>query len=312
MKITYSAPGKIILSGEHAAVYAKPIVISALNLRLTVTIEPSNTHHTDKNMDFVASTVKEYLKKQNISFKDRPFKFSIKSEIPQGKNLGSSAAYSVACVAALLHFYTGKQWDKETINKLAYEIEKMFHGKPSGGDNSASCFGGLIFFRKEFEFLKTLSSLTIKIPQTFSDHLLIIDSGKPVESTKDMVMDVVGGRFNKNPRKMELLFNSIEKVTKRIVMSITTEDIEMFKASIEENEKYLERVGAVSAKTRALLKSLAPYGAGKVTGGGGKKEGSGNILFFAHDKDKLFSHLRKNNIPFLPFHQDFEGVRWIK
>lgn len=309
MKIVYSAPAKIILSGEHASVYGKPIVITALNLRLIVTVWESPKQREDNTMLFVAQTVKEYLAKQKMKINDRDFDFSVESEIPQGRNLGSSAAYSVASVAALLHFYTGRQWDKETINKLAYEIEKMFHGKPSGGDNSASCFGGLIFFRKEFEFLKTLSSLAMKFPQKFTDHLVIIDSGKPVESTKEMVMDVVGGRFNKDPKKIEALFNSIEKTTKRMVMSIAAEDVSMFKTAIEENQTYLEQIGAVSTKTKEFLDSLKTFGIGKVTGGGGKKEGSGNILFFADNADALKAHLKKNNIPYLPFHQDFIGVK---
>ena len=51
--------------------------------------------------------------------------------------MGSSAAFCVASVAALLHFYTGKQYEKQVINSLAYQCEKYFHGMPSGVDVSA-------------------------------------------------------------------------------------------------------------------------------------------------------------------------------
>ncbi len=309
-KISYSAPGKIILSGEHAVVYGKPGLISALDLRLKFTVWESNKIIKDKTIQTIVEKVKDYLKKKKISFIDRLIDYSIDSAIPQGKNLGSSTALAVASSAALLEFYTGRQFQKHEINAVAYEIEKYFHGKPSGGDNSASCFGGLVYFRKEFEFLKNISALNIRIPKKINEALFIIDTGKPKETTKEMI-DRVGNLLNKNSKKVENIFNNIEKVTKRMVLSLVQENVQMFKQSIIDNQGLLENLNIVSKKTKVLLNSLSLYGRGKITGAGGYQAGSGNLLFFADKPKELESSLKKNKISFLKFKQDFDGVKRI-
>jgi mevalonate kinase len=309
MKSSYSAPAKIILSGEHASVYGKPMLLCAINLRLSFTVFDGGNTVVDDSILFIPQLVKEFLTKKKFQFEDKPFQFSIDSTIPIGHNLGSSAALSVAGAAAFLHFYTSRAWDKDTINSLAYKIEQKFHGKPSGGDNSTSCFGGLVYYRKEFEFLKTISSLSMKFPNEFAKRLFIIDSGKPVESTREMVTNIVGGLYNKKPQKMEIIFNSIEKITKRMVLSIATENINQFRESIIENQKCLEEIGSVSKQTKELLVALQPYGAGKIMGGGGHKKGSGNVLFLAEDIAGLKKHLTSQSIPYFQFTQDFDGVK---
>ncbi len=306
--ISYSAPGKIILSGEHAVVYGRPDLISAIDLRLKFTVWEDKKNTKDQIIKMISQKVKDYLKSKGIVFSDKSFNYEIESELPKGKNLGSSAALSVASSAALLEFYTGKKFSKEEINRVAYEIEKYFHGKPSGGDNSTSCFGGLIYFRKEFEFLKNISALNIRIPQKIDDGLYIINSGKVQETTKEMI-DKVGKLLNKYPKKIEDIFGQIEKTTKKMVVAIRSENTAFFRQCIEDNEKLLEALAVVSSKAKVLLKDLAKFGVGKVTGSGGEEKGSGNILFFADKPRELESYLKQKKINFIKFKQDWEGVR---
>lgn len=308
MKVSYSAPAKIILTGEHSVVYGKPALISALNMRFTVTISDANKIKRDKNIDIIASNVRSSLKNSNVPFDDKPYSFHVKSQIPSRKNLGSSAALSVAASAAFLHFFTGREFSKEVVNQVAYQSEKHFHGNPSGGDNSASCFGGFIYYRKEFEFLKNVSSLNAKIPQAIMDRLFIIDSGKSAETTAEMVAKV-GKFYNDEPKNAEEIINSVEKVTKRMVIAIVKEDPNMFAKAVEDNEMLLEELGVVSKRTISLIKSLQSVGVGKVTGGGGFKGGSGNLLFIVRDPAAAQDLFTKRNIKVLKFNQDFEGVR---
>ena len=308
MKISYSAPAKTILSGEHAVVYGKPALISALNLRLKFTVREEEVKVKDKTIAMIDELVKKHLGEKKIAYTDKKFAYKIDSEIPIGQNLGSSAALSVAASAALLEFYTGKQFSKDEINSVAYEIEKYFHGKPSGGDNSASCFGGLIYFRKEFEFLKNISALNIKIPQKINDALYIIDSGKSQEKTSELVKKV-GELYNHNPKNIEEILNDIEKVTKHMVLSINQESVDSFKECIGKNELLLEQLSVVSDKTKKLIVTLSKYGVGKVTGAGGISQGSGNLLFFADQPKELEEFLKIEKISYLKFIQDFEGVR---
>ncbi len=308
-RVSYSAPGKIILSGEHSVVYGKPAFVTAVDLRLTVTVEDGDKGTKHQSVDHIEEVVLSYLRK-HITVSKKTFSCEYTSDIPIGRGMGSSAAFCVATVAALLHFYTGKQYDKQVINSLAYQSEKYFHGMPSGVDVSASCFGGLIFYRKEFEFLKHISSLNFKIPKKIQDNLYLIDSGKPSESTAEMVK-LVGKRYNESPKDMEQTLVQIEKVTKRMVISIVKEDSTMFKEALQENEKLVEDLGIVSAQTRKLIESLSPIGIGKVTGAGGIAEGSGMILFYSEDRDTFKKVLHEKTIPYVPFHQDFDGVKLL-
>lgn len=308
-KIIYSAPGKVILSGEHAVVYGKPALVSAIDKRLTLTLhESATTKYTDTVMPIVEETVREFLKQKKEMIRDCGYTYSISSTIPMGRGLGSSAAYSATIAAGLLELFTGREWSIPEINVCAYKIEKYFHKNSSGVDTSTSVMGGLLYYRKEFEFLKTISSLSIKIPKQFTDRLLLIDTGKPVETTGDMVQQV-GASYNANPKKMEGLLNEIEKITKRFVVSLMKEDMVLFKESIYENELALEKLGVVSPSTKKLLERMSKYGAGKVTGGGGKTKSSGFVLFLASAKKEMEEILEKEKIPYTSLVPSYIGLK---
>ncbi len=308
--ISYQAPGKVILSGEHAVVYGKPALVSAIDKKLTFRLF-QDKKIKDESLDFIAQTVKKFLAKKQVKFFDRPYSFEVQSEIPIGRGLGSSAALSVAAVAAFLEFYSGKKFEREMINNLAYEVEKKFHQNPSGVDNTVSCFGGLIFYRKEFEFLKNISLLNFKIPKKIEENLFLIDGGQTKESTREMV-ERVKEKYNKKQTLIEELLARIEKTTKKMTVSLVKEDANLFSQMIMENEIYLEILGIVSKKTKKLLEKLQSFGVGKITGAGGIKEGSGFILFFSFNKKGLIDFLEKNKIDFFAFKQNFEGVKFLE
>lgn len=312
MKISYKAPAKIILSGEHSVVYTKPALVTAVDLFLMAEIEEGDSRISDPRVQeavaFCDNVVREYLQKETITYDIRTYNITYSSEIPEGRGMGSSAAFCVATVASILHFYTGKEWEKETINTLAYRSEKHFHGMPSGVDVSASCFGGLIFYRKEFEFLKYISALNFKIPKNIQEKLILIDTGRPMESTSEMVQHV-GKRYNAHTSEMEQTLVAIEKTTKKMVVSIVKEDVSLFTQCVEDNQKQLVDFGIVSEKTEKLLHLLQPAGVGKVTGAGGLKDGSGLVLFAVRDVDIFKKIQRENSLKVYPFNQNFSGVQ---
>jgi len=312
--IAYSAPGKVILSGEHSVVYTKPAFVTAINLVLTFRVRKKTKSEEvikSKEIIYCETVIKKYLQKNNISWNDTPYYFEIDSQILEGRGMGSSAAFCVAVVAGLLHYFTGQAFEKQIINSLAYQCEKYFHGMPSGVDVSASCFGGLIFYRKEFEFLKNISALNFKIPKKIQDRLILIDTGKPIESTEDM-LKIVGKRYNAYSKKMESTFAQIERMTKRMVVSTVKEDVKMFSDAIAKNQRLLVDLGIVSKKTSQLLEKLKPYGVGKVTGAGGAKMGSGMVLFCMKDNTNIKQLLLSEGFSLIPFQQDQNGLQHIE
>jgi mevalonate kinase len=316
MKISYRAPGKIILSGEHAVVYTKPALVTAINLHLTCVVEEIKREKEFKKelkgaIENIEKIIIDYFIKKDIQYKRKPYSLRYESEIKKGSGMGSSAAFCVATVASLGHFFKSSPLSKEEINVLSYKAEKFFHGNPSGVDVSASCFGGLIYYRREFEFLKHISALNMKIPKNIEDRLVIIDTGKPTETTMEMVANV-GKQFNKTPKRVENILNNIEKVTKRMVVAIAKEDVNLFADCIIKNQQALKKLNLVSLKTSNILKSLRGAGVGKVTGAGGAINNSGLLIFFIKDEEKFKKICLKESIKTIPFKQQFEGVVEVK
>jgi mevalonate kinase len=310
--ITFSAPAKVILSGEHSVVYGRPALVCTINRRLNFSVSKEkllDKKKADKNEEKIVKLIEKnvvsYLKKNKIPHLEKKYFFKIDSNIPLGCGLGSSAALSVAATAGFLKLFTGKNFSKETINQLAYQIETYFHQNPSGVDNTASCFGGLIYYRKEFEFLKNISFLNFKIPKEFS--LFLIDSGKPEEDTKTMVK-MVTEKYKKNLSLMESILFDMEKTTKKMVLAIKEGNKNLFQEAILDNEIFLEMLGVVSSKTKKLLQRLSAFGVGKITGAGGKKRDSGFILFFAEKEKNLIDFLQKEKISFFKLEIDSQGL----
>jgi mevalonate kinase len=282
--------------------------VCAVDKRIKIDlIEAPQTNYSHDFFPKIEEKVKHFLEREKETYSDKSYTYSISSDIPIGRGMGSSAALSAASSAALLELYTGKEWSLPLINQCAYEVEKIFHHNPSGVDVSASVFGGLIWFRKEFEFLKSISSLTMNIPRTIIDSLFLIDTGKPQETTADMVR-LVGSRYNQNPSRIEKILSEIERATKRVVISIAKEDSGLFAEAVKINEELLESLGVVSKKAKDLLSTLRHCGVGKVTGAGGKKDSSGFILFYAQDKDIFIQEAKKHTLTVMRFIPVYKGI----
>jgi mevalonate kinase len=262
-----SAPGKVILSGEHAVVYGYPAIAAAVDRRLTA----------------------------NRSGK-------IKSDIPIGAGMGSSAAFAVTLSA----FKVG-ELDLEKINNLAYKLEKGLHGNPSGVDNTVVTYGGFLWYRKESENFKTFKQIDskVKLPKLF-----LLNSGKPTESTKEMVATHVAGLYKQRRKQVENIFREIEVLTKGFLKFLLGETDVEFGSLIQDNERLLEELGVVSEKTMKTIRIIEKEGgSAKVSGAGGIKEGSGMVIVYHKDMEKITLFAKKNGLDLSPVKLGEEGVR---
>lgn len=220
--VTVSVPGKVHLMGEHAVVYGKPALLAAVNLRMRVsveTIEANNEAIVIKSTEPVehARYAATYIIEQLQIHDPGNIKITIDSDIPAGYHLGSSAALAAGIAGALMYFYK-KIWNPIKINEFAYGIEKKQHGNPSGGDNTAVTVGGFIWFRRELEFLKSIWQLPFK-PHSSLNHFFLINTGRPKETTGEMVA-LVRSQLEKYPSKMEHLLNLNEQQVKRVTVAL--------------------------------------------------------------------------------------------
>ncbi|OIO12914.1 hypothetical protein COV53_06200 [Candidatus Gottesmanbacteria bacterium CG11_big_fil_rev_8_21_14_0_20_37_11] len=290
MKVTVSAPGKIHLLGEHVVVYGYPALLSSIDKRLYVTVETSlkgRLGHisiiSPEDNKLVHSAVEIYKKKYPaVDFPS--LKINISSQIPVGAGLGSSAALSAAIIGALMKA-VNNIWNPVRINELSYEVEKLAHGNPSGADNTTVVFGELVWYRREFDFLKsiwTLPVLSYKIPK-----FAILNSGRPAESTKEMV-NLVKGNYTKKRRLFENIFSDQEKQVKKILLGMKEGNINFLKQAIEKGERNLEKIGVVGERAIKIIKYIHKLGGvAKICGAGGVKEGSGIILCYHENLSKL-------------------------
>ena len=133
MEGRFTAPGKIILFGEHAVVYGKPaIAIPVAGMRATAWSEPGEKGITINAMDIkkkykLGTSDNQFsVLAQSIlaiSDKNEPnLTINLTSKLPQGSGMGSSAATSTA-VCRALSGYLGVNLAENEISELVFEEE---------------------------------------------------------------------------------------------------------------------------------------------------------------------------------------------
>lgn len=313
--VTVSVPGKIHVMGEHAVVYGKPALIAAINRRLRVTIlEKSNPVHKE-NITIRAQDDDSYIRhalevcRQQLSLTTLPsMDIEVTSDLKPGYHLGSSAAIAVAVVGAL-SFFAKKIWNPMQINMIAYEVEKKQHGNPSGGDNTTVCMGGMVWFRRELEFLKSIWQIPGLSTSSLNGNFYLIDTGRPKESTGDMV-SLVRKRYERFPVKMTGVFDENERQTKRIAQALKESDHGVFLDALSKGERTLEQMGVVSAYAQTVIGAIQHAGGGaKILGGGGKTKGVGYVLAYHRNTSALSQCLLPFRIHPEPIQLGDEGIR---
>ena len=241
-KVVFSAPGSVILSGEYGILFGKPALILAIDKGVQVALTETKKHMMSKQyVQEADAIVKKYLKEKNQLFNEKIFRVTVQSNLPRSEFFGYSNALYSALISALLTLYTQKKYSRDEINILTYQLEKKFNSKSYGIRTSASTFGGLLYFRKEFEFLRTISLLHVRIPEYFEKHLFILKEISLLEQA-DKIPDIIRKEYNTKTSLIEQLLIEQEKITKRIVVSLFKEDVLLFKECLikkEELEKKL-------------------------------------------------------------------------
>ena len=197
-----SAPGKVILLGEHAAVYGNPVLVATVDLRTRVFAEKRDDNNFIINAHDINVTgfkfklneipdlkTNERVKSLRLIFNaiekvydyagvknSKGLEISIKSDIPVSSGLGSSASLSSALVLAVSS-EIGRELNKEDIANLAWDIEHCVHGKSSGVDPFAVTYGGICRYTKgriEKLNVKNYPEITIGNTGVVSDTGIVV------------------------------------------------------------------------------------------------------------------------------------------
>ncbi len=278
---TGSAPGKVILLGEHAVVYGRPaIAVPVARLRAIVHAVPlpagSGTwiraldldrHYPLRQApadDPLAHAVRTAWRAL-ASGGEPDLEIVVHSAIPIAGGLGSGAAVATAIVRALAA-YAGCHLPAERVSALVYETEKLLHGTPSGIDNTVVAHGRPIWFRRGAP------------PQPFDPGgrfaFLIADTGVP-SPTRETVAAVRAGR-QANPARYEELFDRIASVVERGRQALQAGSPSRLGPLLGENQALLRLIGVSSPKIERLVEAAMRAGAlGAKLSGGGR---GGNVI----------------------------------
>jgi len=264
MTSTYSAPGKIYLFGEHAVVYGKRAIASAINLRTTVTVTESDrtTIVSSLGTTGIDYTVHPYISRCIESLGVPPVSIKIDSEIPVGSGLGSSAAAVIATLGALNHeFELGM--DKTALAATGHAIEREVQGAASPTDTFVSTMGGTVM-------------ITPGASQPASAKLRLIDCDIVIGDTQEFsaTKELVGNvrvLHEHYPAVMDPIFDTIDRLSEIGVPSIENGDYQSVGELMNIDHGLLDAIGVGSAKLSRLVyaaRGAGAYGA-KITGAGG-------------------------------------------
>jgi mevalonate kinase len=274
---TSTAPAKIILFGEHAVVYGRPAIavpVLEVKARVVVKAEPRAASGTilikapalalEAPLDELppehplALAVRLVLERLAIPHPPA-LTLRITSTIPMAAGMGSGAAVSVATVRALSAFL-GKALPDVQVCELAYQVEMVHHGTPSGIDNTTITYAQPVYF------IKGQPIQTLRVSQPFT--LVIGDTGVP-SPTRVSVGDVKQS-WQADPGRYEALFDAIGSLAGKARQAIQSGNPTALGPWMNENQQLLEEIGVSSVELEKLVGAARSAGAlgAKLSGGG--------------------------------------------
>lgn len=281
--ISASAPGKIILFGEHAVVYGRPalaIPVSQVEAKAIITAFPDHSSRieapdiglsdtlenlpTEHPLALAVRTVQEKL-----GFNHLPaFRLKIVSTIPVASGLGSGAAVSVA-IARALSTFAGRPLSDEQVSAVAYRVEQVYHGTPSGIDNTVITYAQPVMYTRGQPFERLI------VAEPFT--LVIANSGIAA-STSEVVGDL-RRRWIQSPSNYEGKFNRIGAISREARRLIEIGRPEELGPLMNSNHALLRELDVSCEALDHLVETALKSGAlGAKMSGGGR---GGNIIALA-------------------------------
>jgi mevalonate kinase len=320
--IRATAPGKLILAGEHAAVYGRPALVAAVSARSAVTVIATST--LDVRLELPDVGVAETTSWSQIegygvrarqaweAYREEPgparlaelsggdpahvvkvamaetvdalgvsptkgVRLRAESELPVGAGFGSSASVAVATIGALSMLLVRKVEDA-LVERVAMEVERRQHGRPSGADHTTVLHGGVQWFEPDSS--GRLARRTLAFDRHVLGRIKIFHTGVPAESTGEVV-EAVRRRFAGRPERLEAILSGMEADVRslRETLASGAEGPRSFRELVASYERGLEHLGVVpSAVQSAVRRVEAVGGAAKISGAGALSGDSAGAL----------------------------------
>ena len=296
--------GKTILFGEHYVVYGLPAIASALSSITTATVEvvdgrgwevidnrPATPGYKEKKYNEAMQAIKNIIEYMNVDVWRQKLKIEFSGDLIAASGVGASAAQATSLARAINDTFT-LMLDNEKINQAAYEGEKAYHGTPSGIDNTASTYGGLIWFVKNLNGGKN----TMEIVKSGKKMPLVIANTGITASTVEVVADVRKLK-EANPIKFEKKLNDFHMLAISAKQALLEGDAKTIGKLMIKNHKMLQEITVSGEINNKLVEISLRNGAlgAKMTGTGR----GGLVIALAENEEvqqNIVFHSRSNPV----------------
>jgi mevalonate kinase len=292
-KVAVSAPGKLLLFGEHAVVYNRPCIVTSVDQKIFATLE----HISEPTFELDAGDVDVVGYKKSITelslgnipngakfaemavknfFQKYPFKngikISTKSEFSSKYGFGSSSASTVCIIKGLSELTNNKLTNKDVFD-LAYKTVLDIQGKGSGFDVASAIWGGTLYFVTGGKIIEPLNILDIPI--------IVGYSGSKADTSK--IVKEVAQKKDRYPEKVERIFGAIADIVEKAKISLLSADWQRTGTLMNFNQDYLRNLGASTDKLESMISGALTAGAygAKLSGAGG-----GDCIIALASRDK--------------------------
>jgi mevalonate kinase len=248
---------------KHFVVYGLPAIASALGSITTAEVKVVNGNgwivddqrlatpgYKKKKIKEAEQSIKNVIEYLKVDTENQKLEITFAGDLIAASGVGASAAQCTSLSRALNTTFNLNLGEKE-INEAAYEGEKAYHGTPSGIDNTASTYGGLIWFVKNLSGGENTMDL-LQSPKKM--HLIIINSGITA-STTEVVADVRLLK-EKSPEKFKKIFNDYENLAKNAKEALLEGKIDIVGDLMNQNHQLLQEI-TVSGDINDMLVEIS-------------------------------------------------------
>lgn len=255
--IKTSAPGSLMLLGEHAVLHGKHALVCAINRRISVELVPLDepivriesglgryqaplenlVDHS--SFRFVLQAIRQHM--ESIS---GGFELRIESEFSADIGFGSSAAVTVATHAALFQWTQGDPPAAKTLFDAALKTVHGVQGRGSGSDLAASVYGGIVGYTIGLDFL----------PVEVSIPLTAVYCGYKTPTPE--VIQRVEQLKAADPEKYERIYNEMDMSAVLAISHLRNQNFPAFGAILNRNQELMAEMGVNTPELQEIVAAL--------------------------------------------------------
>lgn len=267
-----NACGKAIIVGEHAVVYGTRAVAMPLEtMQFHFALSPMPTyegkpvqiqlklaaHDLSPRIQAVVLDAMRLLGIQAFSLQGRS-----SSALPIGAGLGSSATLCVAVLRALSSS-CGLSLSKAQLARFANELEKRFHGNPSGLDTAVVSYEQCVLFARQ----QPIQGIDVQPPREGNWEFALIDSHVRAST---LAMIRIAEPFFKGAAG-ERHLASFDLISAEVAEALTRGDTVAVGESMNNCDELLAAAGVVPEALQDMIRLARQHGVlgAKTTGAGG-------------------------------------------